>query len=280
MIIKNNKIKNSGLLYELLVRQITNDVINSKSSKALDVLKKYYTNSEISKEFRIYNSLNSVKNISESKANILISSAIEEYNKLDKSKLKKDKYNLISEMKKSYDMEDFFKTKVENYKILGSIYQLFECVNKNNGDINAITEKKMTILEHLTKSDEKEQDSLIEEFMSYDKGTRHLVYNIMVEKFNSSYTGLLKEQKLLLKEYINNISTNENVRKYFNNELGSVKVSITEITNNIDDLTRKTKLEELLSTIKEVPQNKTVSERDMNNLMYCYELINEFKQIK
>jgi hypothetical protein len=44
MIIKNNKIKNSGLLYELLVRQITNDVINSKSSKALDVLKKYYTN--------------------------------------------------------------------------------------------------------------------------------------------------------------------------------------------------------------------------------------------
>ena len=63
MKLKHNKLRNTGLLFELLVRQITTDTLNNKESKAVDILKKNFNNTLIAKEYRIYKALLSSKNL-------------------------------------------------------------------------------------------------------------------------------------------------------------------------------------------------------------------------
>ena len=57
--IKHSKIKNTGILFELLVRQVTADVLNDgKKSVAVKLLKKYFSNTKpLGKEITLYNSL-------------------------------------------------------------------------------------------------------------------------------------------------------------------------------------------------------------------------------
>ena len=54
--VKHSKIKNTGILFELLSRQITQDIISDdKKSKSIDLLKKYFNeNTEIGKENQLY----------------------------------------------------------------------------------------------------------------------------------------------------------------------------------------------------------------------------------
>ena len=44
MLIKHSKFKNTGILFELLVRQITADTLSGQNSKATVILKKYFNN--------------------------------------------------------------------------------------------------------------------------------------------------------------------------------------------------------------------------------------------
>ena len=111
MAIKHSKYRNTGVLFELLVRQTTSDLLNNRDSKAVKILKKYFTNTELGKEYSLYNTLASSNQLSEAKAEILISTLIEQYVKLDSEKIDKLKYNLIKEIKSNYDIEEFFKAK-------------------------------------------------------------------------------------------------------------------------------------------------------------------------
>ena len=53
MKIKHSKYKNTGLLFELLVRQITADTLNGGSSPSLNILKKSFANTELGKEYKL-----------------------------------------------------------------------------------------------------------------------------------------------------------------------------------------------------------------------------------
>ena len=57
--VKHNKIKNTGILYELLSRQITVDVINdTKSPKSVKLFKEFFNkNTELGKEYELYSIL-------------------------------------------------------------------------------------------------------------------------------------------------------------------------------------------------------------------------------
>ena len=51
---KHNKIKNTGILFELLTRQITADVLAGKSTKSVKIVKKYFNeNTELGKELQL-----------------------------------------------------------------------------------------------------------------------------------------------------------------------------------------------------------------------------------
>ena len=95
--IKHNKIKNVGVLFELLTRQITSDTINgADNSPAISIVKEFFNkNTYLSKELNLYKALREQKYKSQSNADRFIDLVIQEHAKISSSKVSREKYNLI-----------------------------------------------------------------------------------------------------------------------------------------------------------------------------------------
>jgi len=226
--IKHSKYRNTGILFELLVRQTTADLLENRDSKAVKILKKYFTNTDLGKEYNLYNTLVSSKKLTESKAEMLISTVVDQYKKIDYESTNRLKYNLIREIKNSYNLDDFFKAKIDNYKSYASIYTIFESQHSNSSDTKQIVANKITLLEKISKDDIKNKAAsvaLVEELMKEDKEIRLMTYKILVEKFNDKYGTLSAKQKGLLKEYISSISDTQTLKQSLNKRLVSIKMS-------------------------------------------------------
>lgn len=281
MAIKHSKYRNTGILFELLVRQTTSDLIKNQDSKAVKILKKYFTNTELGKEYSLYSTFSSSPKLSESKAEILISTIVEQYKKLDHEKISKLKYNLIKEIKNNYDLDNFFKAKVDNYKPFASIYTILESQNSTSSDIKQVVLNKITLLEHLTAKsldDSKAPQSLVEEFMKEDKEIRLLAYKILVEKFNNKYKDMSNRQKDILKEYINNVSDTQNLKEYLNTQLDTIKNELTELKESTQDQVVKIKLEEVLKFIKPIKENQSIKDETITGILQYCDLIDELKR--
>jgi hypothetical protein len=280
MKLKHNKLRNTGLLFELLVRQITSDTLNNRESKAVDILKNNFNNNAIAKEYKIYKALLTNKNLSEAKANIVIESAIQAHKKLNKSLLNSQKYKLISQIKENYDIEEFFKSKIDNYKTLASVYMLFEMYQSDSIDPQNEVKFKFSIMEDICAGiKEAKKDPVLEEYESFDKGTKALVYKLMVQKFNEKYSEFNASQKRLLKEYINSITTPETFKEYVNEELDKLKTKLTTLSKKVNDEVRKIKIQEVINIIKPVSQHKQVCDLDLENLLHYYELEKELENV-
>jgi hypothetical protein len=282
--IKHSKYKNTGVLFELLVRQATSDLMSNKDPKAVKIFKKYFTNTELGKEYNLYNTVLNAPKLNEVKAEIMISTIVEQAKKLSREKLDKEKYNLIKEIKKHYDLDNFFKAKIETYKVYASIYTLIESqISKEVGNTKQVITNKLTILEHITKeslTERKVASKVVEEFMKEDKEIRVLAYKFLVEGFNDKYASLSADQKDLLKEYINNISDTKQLRTYLNTKLIEVKIELTAIKNNTDDKVLEIKLNEVLNFVKPLAPNEAIKDETLVGLMQYYQLISELKVIK
>ena len=283
MAIKHSKYRNTAILFELLVRQTTADLLQNKDSKAVKILKKYFNGTELGREYSLYSQFNTTDKLSEVKAEMFISTVIDQRKKLNQSELTKLKYNLIREIKSNYDIDDFFKAKIENYKVYASIYNLFENLDSKNVDTKSILLNKINLLEHISKDDLNNKPapkSLVEEFMKEDKEVRLLAYKIMVEKFNSKYNNLSDRQKGVLKEYINNISETENLKKYLNKVILEVKTELTEVSKTIKDPVTKIKLSETIKLISPIKSNGFVKDEHISAVLQYMELIDELKNNK
>jgi hypothetical protein len=279
--IKHSKYRNTGILFELLVRQTTSDLINNQDSKAVKILKKYFTNTELGKEYSLYNTFAVSTKLSEAKAEILISTIVEQYRKLNFEKISKLKYNLIKEIKHTYDLDNFFKAKVENYKPFASIYTIFESQNSTSVDTKQVLLNKITLLEHLTDKsldNAKAPKSIVQEFMKEDKEIRLLAYKILVEKFNDKYKDMSDRQKEVLKEYITNVSDTKNLREYLNNLLESIKSELIELKESSKDQVVKIKLDEVVKFIKPIKENQSIKDETITGILQYCDLIDELKQ--
>jgi hypothetical protein len=281
MKISHNKYKNSGILFELLVRQITTDTLSGVESPAIDILKKFFVKTELSKEYKLYETLLKKTNITEGKADIIINTILESAKRLNKTVLKREKYNLIKEIKAHYNLDEFFKTKLPNYKIQAAFYNLIEITTQNINNPEASISNKLTILEHLVaKTPENTQGTnLTEEFAKFDKDTRILSYKIILEKFNSKYTSLNNNQKSILKEYINLADNNLKLRDFYNNQIVEVKKNLIVLNKNNKDRISKIKINEIISLIKEIDKTSPIKPENMVNLLQYHELADELKKI-
>ena len=281
MALKHSKFRNPGILFELLVRQTTADLLQNKDSRAVKILKKYFTGTELGKEYNLYNAFINTEKLNESKAEIFMNTLIEEYKKLDYQKLQREKYNLIREIKNSYDLDNFFKAKIDNYKPYASIYIVLESQN-NKSNVNQIVESKITMLEHICGEEVKDKPAsakILEEFMSQDKEIRLLAYKILVEKFNQKYVGLSQEQKDVLKEYINNISDTKNLKIYLNKRLTEIKTTLVDLSKSVEDQVTSIKLKEVVKLIKPIYENESIKDETVSTLLQYYDLINEIKKV-
>lgn len=281
MAIKHSKYRNTGVIFELLVRQTTSDLIKNQDSKAVKILKKYFTNTELGKEYTLYNTVISSPKLSESRADLLISTLVEQYKKLDHSKVEKLKYNLIKEIKANYEIEEFFKAKVDNYKTYASLYTVLESNHSKSVDVKQVVMNKINLLEQLTAKtldNSKAPQSLVQEFMKEDKDIRLLAYKILVEKFNDKYKNFSDRQKAILKEYITNVSDTKNLREYLNKQLDAVKKELSELKDSSKDQVTKIKLEEVLKFIKPLKEGHTIKDEVITGILQYCDLIDELKK--
>lgn len=280
MAIKHSKYRNPAILFELLVRQTTADLLQNRDSKAVKILKKYYSNSELGKEYSLYNMFNNSQKLSEAKAEMVISTIVEQRKSLDNVKLNKEKFNLIREIKSSYNIDEFFKAKIENYKIYASIYTIFESINNSAADAKQIVANKITLFEQIcdkVSENTKAPQSLVEEFMQEDEEIRLIAYKILVEKFNDKYKNLSDRQKSVLKEYINNISETENLKSYLNKIISEIKNELAEIKLTITDKVTKIKLEETVKLLQPIKKNHFVKDETITSVLQYLELIDTLK---
>jgi hypothetical protein len=282
--VKHSKYKNTGLIFELLVKQIAADTLSRKDSPAVKILKKFYTgNTSLVREFKLYDFVLKNKGIGQKKAEAILSTIVELSRKIDTATLSKQKYELIKELKNHYNLEDFFSIKVESYKPLAALYCLLEAQNTQGlVDPQVFVDNKTTLLEHFlqTKQDgNNAKDTLIEEYSKYDKDLRLLTYKILLEKFNNKYDNLLPEQKNILKEFIISANSTTKLRTIVNEELGKIQVQITKLKPRIEDQIVKIKLDEISKTITPVKNTEKVTDNHLVSLMQYYELVGELKRV-
>ena len=281
-LIKHSKFKNTSILFELLVRQITADTLAGKNSEATGILKKYFSKTELGREYKLYDSLIKRTNLTEAKAEIVINTVLDNIKQLNRTVLRKQKYNLINEIQKHYILEDFFKTKLPHYKTQAAIYTLIETYNSGKKILHeqAIA-NKMVILEHLTSSNKTKEPKVdfINEFSTYDKDTRILTYKILLNKFNDKYSDFSNEKKIILKEFINSVDNASKLKDFYNDKINEIKTKLTSLNKKTKNQITQIKINEVLNLLNPINKNiKINNEHIVNLLQYC-DLLEELTNI-
>ena len=281
MNIKHSKYKNSGILFELLVRQITADTLDGIDSPARKILKGYFVKTELGREYKLYEQLAKHTTVSEAKANLILNSLLESSLNLNRGALRRQKYNLISEIKKHYDVTKFFSHKLPHYKIQAAFYTLIESFSQENpSNHQQVIDNKITILEHLSAASvekDKVKETVLEEFKSYDKDLRILTTRVLLNKFNDKYEDLLESQKEILKELITSIDNTPKLKEFYNTKVGEIKTSLTELSNTIPDKTTQIKINEVIKILPVMGKTSKIKDNDLINLLQYYDLIEELE---
>lgn len=282
--IKHSKFKNTGVLFELLVRQITLEVLNGdKTENAKRIVKEFFSpGTELNKELRLYDLLLKEKYNSENRAEKFVDTVSGAHSKLNESKLNKEKYNLIKEIRSSFDIEQFLSSPISNYKVLASIYKVFESKKSENYDIKDVFNSKITLIENIiskpVSNKQLEQvDKIVETYQKQDKDIRLLTYKILVETFNKKYTNLNDDQKSLLREYINNVNNTSKFKDYVSNELPKIVKELKSIQSKVSDKVTKIKLAETIAVLGKLKIGNKISDNQVSSIMLSYELIKELK---
>jgi len=283
MQVKHSKYKNTGILFELLVRQITTDTLDGKDSPAKDILKKYFVKTELGREYKLYETLLKKTSLTETKANIVVSTLTDSSLNLNRGVIKRQKYNLISEIQKHYDLNEFFNHKLPNYKVFAAFYTLLEITNTpKNADLDQTINNKVTILEHLTAAqitENKLRDEVMDEFNNVDKDVRLIAYRMLLENFNTKYDTLHSKQKEILKEYITSIDNTSRLKEFYTSKINEIKETLTLLNTNTKNEVTKIKIDEIINIIQPLAKNAKINDDNLVDLLQYYDLINELETV-
>jgi len=278
--IKHSKYKNSGILFELLVRQITSDMLEGKDSKVKGLLKKYFVKTELGKEYKLYESLLKNVSLTEMKANATLSTLLESAKTLNRGVIKRQKYNLINEIKEHCDLNKFFNHKLPQYKIQAAFYTLLE-ISSTDKQISTeqVINNKVTILEHLTAAplSKKVENETLDEFNKLDKNTKMLTYKIILEKFNKKYENFDNNQKLILRELLTSVDNKPKLKEFYITKIDEIKNTLNKLNKKTTDEVVAIKINEIVNSIPTITKTQPIKESNLVDLLQYYDLINELK---
>jgi hypothetical protein len=282
--IKHSKFRNTGFIFELLVRQVTSDILNGRpKSIAENLLKKYFNSkTELHSELKLYQFLVNEKYNAENRAEKFISAILETRSKLNEKKILREKYELIKEIKENYNLDSFLNTQIPNYKVLASIYKIFEYSSTKDSsaiyDPKDVLNTKLTIVEHIISKPAgkgNSEEKIYESFKKEDKDIRDLSYKILVDSFNKKYKTLDESQKSLLKTYINSYTNEDSLSENIKKKVTELKNEFIAISKNINDKVTKIKLAETVNQLKKIGETKKIKDSHISAIMISYELKKE-----
>jgi len=277
--LKHSKYKNTGILFEILVRKLTSETLSSNKTITVDIIKKYFGhNTELAKELQLYNALNKEQQFKTDAQGLdYIRMIKESYKKLNQTTLKRQKYNLVKEISEKFVFNDIAKIHISNYKNLASIYMLFEYEDSDNP--KQLMECKTVILNTglITNQNRIKQDELIESYQSQPNDVRLLAYKLLVDKFNEKYSILDESQKQLLNKYITNVNDTTTLKRYIEQIVPKIKTELYNQSKLISDKATKIKVQKLSEMICTVENMKMIKESHILSLLRYYDLIKELK---
>ncbi len=278
--VKHSKIKNTGILFELLVRQVASDTLSASDSEAVRIIKEYFSSkTQLGKELQLYQTILKERFNTESQANRFIDAVVSSRSKLNNGKLRREKYNLIKEIKEHYDLQKFTKARVDNYRTLASTYTIFENTSLKPAEgvklrynlVEAVTGKR---------ANKQIKKQIVSEYQNQDKDMQLLSYQILVDKFNEKYGDLSAKQKKVLREYINNVSNTNNLKELISSEVPHIKRTLRNKIRSIKDPVVRIKLKEVAKQATALGKRNVIKDQEVLSLMRFYELIKELKNIK
>lgn len=276
---EHKKIKNTGIIFELLVQHVTAEVLSGKPDNALKIIKEFFdNNTELSKELVLYHSLLKDKFQSKTVAEKLITEVLNARKRLNNSKLRNEKYNLVKRIKEAYNIDDFLSVKINNYKEYASIYKLFENTIGKMIPPTQIVQSRVNLVEHIIQKPIAQEPTTKTELESIDPDVRLLAYKFLIESFNKKYSTLNTKQKQLLRMYINSVNSSPMLYEYIESEIPKIQRYITRSIDNITDEKTKIRLNEVTKQINEFVTPKKVTEDTIVTLMKYYELMREIKR--
>tara|TARA_R110002096_G_scaffold390419_1_gene584945 strand:+ start:691 stop:1476 length:786 start_codon:yes stop_codon:yes gene_type:complete len=258
------------------VRQVASDTMNNRESKALRIIKKHYNSkSELQKELKLYRTVADERFPSEQKAEKFLNAVLVARKEINESRLRRDKYNLIKDLKTNYIVEEFFKSRVKNYKVHATTYKLFEYAEAD--DPKEYVSSKFTLIEHIHRSPKKQES--VPSLTSEHKDVRILASKLVVDKFNEKYAGLSSPQKRLLREYINNVTNSVKLKKYILSETTGLQNKITTLASDVHSKVIKIKLNEAGNLLTELSKKHLIEDKDVLTMLRYYELVHELKKV-
>lgn len=283
---RHSKFRNTGILFELLTKQVTADIIAGKeSSIAKDLLHKYFReNMELGREWQLYSTLLNEKIKDEPHAERFFNVILEARKKLDDKRLSRLKYDLIKEIKEAYPIEEMLKAPVRNYRVLASIFKTFEDVVSSDCkfDVKEVYQAKNCIVEHIVDKPKvmHSEDELINYYQTQTEDIRLLTYKLLCEKMNEKYASVLDdEQKSVLREYICNVANTNNFDVFVKSKVSEIKAYLTKIVGKIKDSdVIKIKIREVVNQLDKINPSKVVRDNHVMVLMLSYELLKEVKK--
>ncbi len=283
--IKHSKYKNTGILFEMLVRQIAADTMHGHKTKALPILKRHFkSGTELGKELQLYRTIQEEEFKTETSAQKFLQACISARKSLNESALRRQKYNLIKEINDSFIVENFFKSRVSNYTILASIFKLFEYAEVDNPA--HIVKSKSTLVEHVLRNaianpiKTKKGNVIKETYAVQEKDVRLLSYKMLIDKFNQKYNGLNTRQKNVLREYINNVTNSVSLKEFIQKEIPVIQKYLTRAARRVGSKIVKIKLQEVTNMLSKISNSSIVKDKDVLTILKYHELIKELNKME
>lgn len=276
--IKHSKVKNTGVLFELLTRKITSDTLNGKDSKAIHILKEFFNKSELGKELKLYQALMTEKFEDEKRSEYFVNAIISARKSLNEEALVKERYELVKKIKDSFGLDNFFKTRIHHYKELAAAYKLFNYSEADNP--GELVQSKFTLFEHVKTPLKEDEPNLITETLAkQDKSIRQLAYKLLIERFNNKYKGLSDGQKNLLRKYINSAANSEDLKNYLVNEASNLKAHLQTLAPKVTDGATKIKLDEVISFLDSYEKIPFATDQHVQTILRYHEISKELTEI-
>lgn len=286
---KHNKIKNTGILFELLVRKIATDVLEGKTdSFAVKIMKEHFhSKTELGKELQLYRSFFNVSKLTEAKAFNMLDLILEKRHSLNERLLEAQKFLLIKEIKQHCDLKQFMAGRIPSYKVYASIYKLFEVNKKSQDDtfeqLDQVITSRFVVVEHLKGALKEEkiikENSYAEMLKDQPEEIRHLSYKFLLERFNEKYSNFNDKQKLLLREYINHGTDLEKFGKYVAKEAATLIDVLKNTRKKVKNEVTQIKINEVITQLQNINAKAVCKDNYITALLIAHQISHELDQL-
>lgn len=275
---KHNKKRNIGIVYELLLNNITKNLLEGNKRKAkiaTKIIETYFKKgTEIYKEFRLFNALSKSQiTNTHTVASILNEAKIASKN-LNEKKLEREKSNLLKDINYRINDSGFYHQNIPDYRSLGLIQLSLNEWRKKERDIKTLVDLETKLGEHLLQ----EKNISIENEINTDHSDR-LVLKLMTEKFNKEYgKKLSKDEKIIIENYVFYQNKSKTLlNEFFKRKKVEALLSLEKFEDETDNKHLLSKLDLVREKVITLNEEK-INDTNVLKFLTLTKMINEIKK--